>query len=200
MTTPPSGQISMGDLKSELSLVGGPSYDINLSEMNRYVMANGFYDTYNYNYISGGGAQEVPLSNFYSLQTDGAYGFRVQVSVTDYNTFNSTLFNQSVGGGIAGAQAQPNQFQNPSSPLANPFNSGIPITHSDQVSVDVSCNNIAGPPFTQNLYIEYNNGGGFTPYAGSPYFGPSINANSGVLSNTANNPTAAASFEVQCYQ
>ena len=88
MTTPPSGQISMGDLKSELSLVGGPSYDINLSEMNRYVMANGFYDTYNYNYISGGGAQEVPLSNFYSLQTDGAYGFEVQVSVTDYNTFN----------------------------------------------------------------------------------------------------------------
>jgi hypothetical protein len=141
MTTPPSGQISMGDLKSELSLVGGPSYDINLSEMNRYVMANGFYDTYNYNYISGGGAQEVPLSNFYSLQTDGAYGFEVQVSVTDYNTFNSTLFNQSAVGGLAGAQAQPNQFQNPSSPIANPFNSGIPITHSDQVSVTVNCNN-----------------------------------------------------------
>jgi hypothetical protein len=200
MTTPPSGQISMGDLKSELSLVGGPSVDINLSDMNRYIVANGFYDIYNYNYIAGGGTQEVPLSNFYSLQTDGAYGFEVQVSVTDYDTFASTLFNQSVAGGQSGVQAQPSQFQNPSSPIANPFNSGINITHSDQVSVDVSCNNISPfPPFT-DLYIEYNNGGGFTPYPGSPYSGPSISATSNVLSNTANNPTSAASFEVQCYQ
>ena len=198
MTTPPSGQISMGDLKSELSLVGGASYDISLNDCNSNIMANGFYDTYGYSRI--GINTQVPLSNFYSLETEAAYELRVGSSITDYNQFDSVLFNESRAGGTSGPQAQPDQFPNPGTPTNPAFVNAVDIVHCDEVRITLTAQNTAGAPFNQNLYIEYNNGGGFTPYAGSPYFGPSISADSGVLSNTANNPSAAASFEVRCYQ
>ena len=103
MTTPASGQISLGDLKSELNSAGfsAPSADIALSEMNSYNMLNGFYDTYGYSFI-GGGAQ-VPLSNFYDLQAECASNFVVAGTITEYNFFMLMITNDSSAGGISGA-------------------------------------------------------------------------------------------------
>lgn len=199
MTTPASGQISLGDLKSELSLVGGASYDISLNDCNSNIMANGFYDTYGYSRI--GINTQVPLSNFYSLETDGAYELRVGLSITDYNQFDSVLFNESTVGGTSGPQAQPNQFPNPGTPTNPAFVNVVDIVHCDEVRITLNAQNTAGPPFNQNLYIEYSldNGSTYTAFTGSPFSGPSINLNGGVQNNAPNN-VGGATFTVQCYQ
>jgi hypothetical protein len=199
MTTPASGQISLGDLKSELSLVGGASSDISLNDCNSNIMANGFYDTYGYSRI--GINTQVPLSNFYSLETDAEYELRVGLSITDYNQFDSVLFNESRAGGTAGAQAQPDQFPNPGTPTNPAFVNGVGIVHCDEVSITLNAQNTAGPPFNQNLYIEYSldNGSTYTAFTGSPFSGPSINLNGGVQNNAPNN-VGTARFTVQCYQ
>jgi hypothetical protein len=196
MPTPSYGQISIGDLKAELSFVGGASSDISLSDCNSYIMANGFYDTYGYNRIIG---SQVPLSNFYLLETVAAYSFSVAFSVTDYNSFQSVLSNVSVAGGNSGGNASPNSFSNPSSGTLSPGNTnGINITHMDELIVGVSCsNNSPRPPFT-DLYVEWDNGGGFTGFPGSPFNGPIINVNSGTQSNAVNGGTPT--FSVNCYQ
>jgi hypothetical protein len=198
MATPSYGQISIGDLKAELSLVGGASYDISLSDCNSYIMANGFYDTYGYNRIIG---SEVPLSNFYLLETFAAYDFLVGSSITDYNNFKSSLSNLSSAGGNSGANASPNSFDNPSSGTLSPGNSNaINITHMDELIVGVNCfNNSPRPPFT-NLYVEWDNGGGYTGFPGSPFNGPIINVNSGTQSNAGNASPGTPTFSVFCYQ
>ncbi len=202
MTTPPSGQISLGDLKSELSLVNGPSFDLSLNDANSYNMANGFYDTYGYNRILSG---EVPLSNFYDLQTPCEYEFRVESSITDYDQFSSTYENSSRAGGIDGAQTQPNQYLNPASGTINPPTiNGIDAIHCDEVNIFVNAFNSITPPtppFT-DLYIDYNlnAGGGYVAYAGSPFNGAIINFNGGVQNNSPNDGTGYSRFTVRCTQ
>jgi hypothetical protein len=199
MTTPPSGQISLGDLKSELSLVNGPSFDISLNDCNYDIMANGFYDTYGYNRII---SNDVPLSNFYDLQTDCAYEFRVESSVTDYDQFDSVFENASAAGGVSGAQAQPTQFTNPGVPTNPAFINAIDVTHCDEVIITLTAQNSAGPPFTQDLIIEYSldSGGSYTAYAGSPFDGPTISLNFGVQNNAPNSASSTPRFTVRCTQ
>lgn len=200
MTTPASGQISLGDLKSELNSAGfsAPSADIALSEMNSYNMLNGFYDTYGYSFI-GGGAQ-VPLSNFYDLQAECASNFVVAGTVTEYDLFMLMITNDSSAGGINGANYPGNNYFNPNSGTISPgTTSGVNIVHFDQLSATVSCNNTKFPPTPPfaNLAVRYNNGGGLTNFPGSPFNGPAINVNSGTVSNAANS-SGTPTFTVQC--
>ena len=199
MTTPASGQISIGDLKSELSLVGGPSYDVSLYSCNYDVMADGFYDTYGYNRLT---ATQIPISNFYDLQTECAYELRVQSSVVDYNQFDTTLSNESYAGGTVGPNGQPQQYLNPGTPTNPSFINSIPIVHSEDVSVILTCQNSSGPPFNQQLIIEYSldSGGSYTAIAGSPFSGPSVNANTGILTNAPNSATSTPRFTLRCTQ
>lgn len=196
MTTPPSGQISLGDLKSELSIVGGPSADISLNDANYNVMANGFYDTYGYNRIL---SNDVPLSNFYDLQSDASYELRVESSVVNFDQFDTTLTNESQAGGISGAQAQPNSYLNPGTPTNPAFVNGVDIVHCDLVSIILTAQNSSGPPFPGSLIIEYSldNGGTYTAIAGSPFSGPTVNANTGQLSN-APNDAGTPKFTLRC--
>ena len=205
MTTPPSGQISLGDLKSELSLSpsGGPSFDISLTEANSYNMANGFYDTYGYNRITGG--NEVPLSNFYDLQVPCEFEFRVESSITDYDQFASVLENQSRPGGIDGANAQPSQYNNPSSGTINPPTiNALDAIHCDEISITLTAQNSnipPTPPFA-DLIVEYNlnAGGGYVAFPGSPFNGPSISVNCGVQDNSPNDGSWFSRFTVRCTQ
>ena len=202
MTTPPSGQISLGDLKSELSLVNGPSVNMSLSDANSNTMANGFYDTYGYNRIIG---SEVPLSNFYDLQTPCEYELRVESSITDYDQFSSVLENQSKAGGIDGAQTQPNQYPNPASGTVNPPTiNALDAIHCDQILITLTCQNSNIPPIPPfaNLIVEYNlnAGGGYVAFPGSPFNGPAINVNGGVQDNSPNDGSGFSRFTVRCTQ
>ena len=202
MTTPASGSgpISLGDLKSELSLIGGPSTDIALSKCNSNIMADGFWDTYRYNQITGGG--EVPLSNFYDLQTPCAYTFKIQSSVTNYNDFTSRLTNLSQAGGQSGTNAKPATFDNPTSGTISPgTTNGVNIVHMMDLDVLVSCrNNSPIPPFA-NIYMEYDYGaGGTVPFAGSPFNGPTVNAAGGSVQNVGNATPGTPNMQVNCYQ
>jgi hypothetical protein len=199
MTTPASGQISLGDLKSELSLIGGPSSNIKLARCNDNIMADGFWDTYSYKPITGGG--EVPLSNFYNLQTPCAYTFKILSSVTNYNDFTSRLLNLSQAGGNSGPNAQPTTYDNPTSGSISPgTTNGINIVHMQGLDVNVSCrNNSPIPPFA-NIYMEYDYGtGGTVSFAGSPFNGPTVNVNGGPAVNVPND-TSTPNFGVNCYQ
>ena len=199
MTTPASGQISLGDLKSELSLVGGPSYDISLANMAAYVMADGFYDTYGFTGQTGYGTGQVLLSKFYDLQSDASFVLYVQSNVTDYDQFQAILTNQSQATGTPGPNQQPNQFRNPATGTVSPgYNNGVNMTHMNQLDVTVNCNNTAGPPFGGQLNIEYNDGSGYAAFPGSPFQGPIINVNSTTVSNSPNN-IGTPTFYVQCY-
>ena len=201
MTTPSSGQISLGDLKAEFNSAGfsAPSVDIALSEMNSFNMLNGFYDTYGYSFIPGGGSQE-PLSNFYDLQVECSSTFVVAGSVTEYDLFLLTITNQSSPGGQNGANYPGNNYFNPNSgTISPPTTSGVNIVHFDQLSASVSCINTKVPPTPPfaNLTIEYNNGGGLTAFPGSPFNGPTLNVNSGTVSNDANS-VGTPIFTVEC--
>jgi hypothetical protein len=199
MTTPASGQISLGDLKSELSLVGGPSADISLFSVGTAVMSDGFYDTYGFT------SQTVTypqfnLSYFYDLQTDASFDFQVDSSITDYVDFSSFLNNISQVGGTVGPNAQQNPFYNPQASVLQPGTSNAEnIVHMQELDANVACSAASPvPPFT-DLYVEWNNGGGFTGFAGSPFNGPSINVNSGIQDNAPNN-AGTPTFEIRCYQ
>jgi len=199
MTTPSSGQISIGDLKSELNAAGfsAPSYDVSLLSANSYNMMDGFYDTYGFNRnISNA---DISISNFYNLQTDCSFNFIVGGAITAYFDFVSVLNNLSVAGGTNGSFFAGNDFLNPPTGFIQPGTTqGINITHMDQLLVTVSCNyNVIPPtpPFT-NLTIQYNNGGGLTNFPGSPFGGPGLNVNSGVVDNAAN--AGSPTFTVQC--
>jgi hypothetical protein len=202
MTTPASGQISLGDLKSELSLVGGPSVDISLTYSAFFVMADGFWDTYGFTgQTSGYGAAPVNLSSFYSLQTDASFDFQVDSSITDYVDFSSFLTNITyASGGAAGPNAQQNPFYNPQGGVLQPGTSNAEnIVHMQELEVTVSCTNVSPvPPFT-DLYLEWNNGGGFTAFPGSPINGLSISISSGIQDNAPNN-VGTPTFVVRCYQ
>ena len=205
MTTPPSGQISLGDLKSELGLSpsGGPSFDISLSEANSYNMANGFYDTYGYNRITGG--NEVPLSNFYDLQVPLEFEFRVESSITDYDQFASVFENISRAGGVDGANAQAGSYLNPTSGTINPPTiNALDAIHCDEIQITVVAQNSNVPPIPPfaNLIVEYNlnAGGGYVAFPGSPFSGPSINVNGGVQDNSPNDGSGFSRFTVRCTQ
>jgi len=189
----------MGDLKSELSLVGGASSNINLAKCNDFVMANGFWDTFRYNRIAGG--DEVPLSNFYNLQTPCGYIFKIDSSVTSYNDFTSRLDNLSIAGGNVGPNAQPISFDNPTSGTISPgTTNGINIVHMMELNVNVSCrNNSPIPPFA-NIYMQYDYGtGGTVSFVGSPFNGPTVNVNGGVVVNV-DNDSGTPKMQVNCYQ
>lgn len=200
MTTPSSGEISLGTLKSELNNAGfaGPSFDISLFNMNSYDMLDGFYDTYGYNFIGGGG--QVPLSNFYDLQTECGFDLVVGGGITEYDFFQGTITNDSAPGGTQGTYFPGNIYFNPNTGTISPgTTSGINIVHMDQLTASVSCNNTKfppAPPFA-NLTITYDNGGGATGFPGSPFSGPVINVNSGSVSNAANSGTTPR-FTVTC--
>jgi len=194
----------MGDLKSELSLVGGPSADISLATMAGYTMADGFWDTYGFqSFQTPVGAGPVPLTYFYDLQTDASYDFYPQSSITDYQDFGSILTNGSKAGATGGGpNDQPINYFNPTSGVIQPgTNQGINIVHMNQLEVQVSCSHIVPPipPFT-DLFIEWDNqGAGFAPFPGSPFNGPSIGVNSGIQYNSPNN-AGTPLFTVICYQ
>jgi hypothetical protein len=199
MTTPNSGQISIGDIKSELSLVGGASADISLATAASDIMANGFADTYGFIYQTGFGTAPVNLSYFYSCETTASYTFYTQSNITDYKDFQSMLDNNSLGLGTSGPNAAPPSFRNPSSGVQQPGTSNsLNITHMQDLLVNVSCqNNSPFPPFAQ-IYMDYENPS-TNSFPGSPFQGPAVNANTGVVSNTPNNPGTPV-FTVVCYQ
>jgi hypothetical protein len=200
MTTPASGQISLGNLKSELSLIGGPSADISLANMAAYIMADGFWDTYGYTYTIGYGAGPVNLSYFYDLQTNASFDFYVQSSVTDYSNFLAYMNNQSQAGGQSGPNAKTPTWRNPTSGIISPgTNNGVNIVHMYSLDVTVTCDHNAPPrPPFNDLFVEYDNGSGYTGFPGSPFQGPSIIATTGALYNSPNS-TGTPTFYVQCY-
>lgn len=205
MTTPPSDQISLGDLKSELNLSpsGGPSFDISLIEANSYNMANGFYDTYGYNRITG--SDEVPLTNFYDLQVPLEFEFRVESSITDYDQFVAVFENISRAGGTDGADSQAQFYSNPTTGTINPPTINVlDAIHCDEVSITVTAQNSNVPPTPPfgDLIIEYNlnAGGGYIAFPGSPFSGPSINVGGGIQDNSPNDVSGFSSFTVRCTQ
>ena len=204
MTTPASGQISLGDLKSELSYgTGGPDFDISLIDANSHNMNNGFYDTYGYVRITGG--NEVPLSNFYDLQVPLEFEFRVESSITDYDQFAAVLQNMSRAGGLDGADVQPSLYNNPSSGTINPPTiNALDAIHCDEIQINVvTLYSIVPPtpPFS-DLFVEYNlnAGGGYVAFPGSPFNGPSLNINGGVQDNSPNDNSGFSRFTVRCTQ
>jgi hypothetical protein len=199
MTTPNSGQISIGDIKSELLLVGGANYDISLATAAADIMADGFADTYQFIYQTGFGTAPVNLSYFYSCQTLASYTFYTQSNITDYKDFQSTLDNNSLGLGVSGPNASPPSFRNPSSGIQAPGTSNsVNITHMQDLLVNVNCDNLSPiPPFAQ-IYMDYENPS-TNSFPGSPFQGPAVNANTGVVSNTPNN-VGTPVFTVTCYQ
>jgi len=203
MTTPASGQISLGDIKSELSLVGGASANISLAEAAGYNMANGFWDTYGFGaYQTSYSTGPVNLSNFYDLQSEASYVFEIDITVTDYDLFFSFLTNQSQAGGGTGPNQQPANYNNPASGTLSPnTTSGIDIVHMQYLDVTVGCqNNSPRPPFA-DIYMEFDDsqGGGFTPFPGSPFNGPTLNVNSGSQQN-APNSVGTPTVYTRCYQ
>jgi hypothetical protein len=203
MTTPDSGQISLGDLKTELGYgSGGPDFDISLIEANSYNMNNGFYDTYGYNRIIG---SQIPLTNFYDLQVPLEFEFRVESSITDYDQFVAVFENLSRAGGIDGPDVQPSQYSNPTTGTINPPTiNALDAIHCDEIQVNVIAQYSIVPPVPpfSDLFIEYNlnAGGGYVSFPGSPFNGPSINANTGVLDNSPNDVSGFSRFTVRCTQ
>jgi len=202
MTTPNSGQISLGDLKSELSLVGGASSNISLAEAAGYNMANGFWDTYEFLYPIGYSTAPVNLSYFYNLQVEASYIFEIDISCVDYDLFFSFLTNQSQAGGGTGPNQQPANYYNPASGTLSPnTTSGIDIVHMWDLEATVGCtNNSPRPPFA-DIYIEFNDaqGGGYVGYPGSPFNGPTISVSSGAQVN-APNTVGTPTIYTRCYQ
>lgn len=187
MATPPGPPgpgniISFDDLRSQPNIA--PNADISLYLLGTYIYDDGFINSYTYfaNYYplptspSGGAlTQDMSISYFYDIDTeqgtDCSWNSGSIPWVTDVTVDLQDSTNLSSGSNIgSNPQTSPVQIANFG---GTPGTIGDNIQHwySTDITVSVFGNQPPSPPFppSNDVNVEYDIGGGWTPFPGSPY-------------------------------
>jgi len=197
----PGNPISFDDLRSEPNIT--PNVDIGLELMGTYKFDDGFINTYTF-YINNYPPNSPPypslsanlaIGDFYGIETDqgtdcswnsGSIPWVTDVTVTAQDATNL----------YAGGNTGPNPATSPQTI----FNLGVPGTQGDNIQhwyailVEVNVQGTpAPPPFPpppprNDVNVEYNIGGGWNQFTGSP------SSNPGIFNATLNVPNGQTLF------
>jgi hypothetical protein len=198
MATPPGpaspgSPISYDDIRAETNFV--PNTNISLFDFATYIYNDGFINDYTFypafyplpSSPAGGNVTEnASISMFYDIDSVAGYDINFQSGTPSWvSTIDVTI--QDGTNLASGSNSGPN--------AASPVNQnglgygtvGASIPHWYQLNLQVSLN-AGAPPFSPAVNVEYDTGGGFTHFPGSPTIFPGL-LTVGPINNVANGGT-----------
>lgn len=198
MATPPGpaspgNPISYDDLRNEVNFV--PSSDIGLYDFATFIYDDGFINDYTFypafyplgtSPAGGNVTQNASISMFYDIESEAGIDINFQsgtpswVSNIDVSFTDATLLS-------SGSNSGPNNYNSLSFMGLGYGTQGGNIPHWYQITLQVTLNS-GPPPFSPAVNVDYDTGGGWTAFPGSPTTFPGPLTVSGI-NNVANGGT-----------
>jgi hypothetical protein len=199
MATPPGpaspgNPISYNDIKGAGNF--SPSAPVGIYDFATYIYDDGFINDYTFypafyplppSPAGGNLTENASISMFYDIDSVAGYDINFQSGTPSWvSTIDVTI--QDGTNLASGSNVGPN--------AASPINQnglgygtvGASMPHWYQVNLSVTLNLGGGPPPFPAVSIQYNTGGGFTPFGGPPATGPGVYS-VGPINNVANGGT-----------
>lgn len=186
----PGNPISYNDIKSEANF--DPSTNIGLYDFATYIYNDGFINDYTFypafyplpsSPAGGAVSQNASISMFYDIDSFTGIDINFQSGTPGWVTTIDVTFTDNTdlsGGSNSGPNAY-NQLQF----LGIVYGTqGGSIPHWYQLDLAVNLNTGA-PPFSPAVNVEYDTGGGFTHFPGSPTTTSAL-LSTGAINNVAN--------------
>jgi len=198
MATPPGPAspgtpISYDDIRNEVNFV--PNTNIGLYDFATYIYDDGFINDYTFypafyplpsSPAGGAVSQNASISMFYDIDSETGIDINFQSGTPGWVTSIDVTFTDNTdlsGGSNSGPNAY-NQLQF----LGLGYGTqGGSIPHWYQLDLSVNLN-AGAPPFTPAVNVEYDTGGGFTHFPGSPTTMAAL-LSTGAINNVANGGT-----------
>ena len=189
----PGNPISYNDIKSEANF--DPSTNIGLYDFATYIYNDGFINDYTFypafyplqsSPAGGAVSQNASISMFYDIDSFTGIDINFQSGTPGWVTTIDVTFtdNTDLSGGSNSGPNADNQLQF----LGLGYGTqGGSIPHWYQLDLSVNLNTGA-PPFSPAVNVEYDTGGGFTHFPGSPTTMPAL-FSTGAINNVANGGT-----------
>jgi len=198
MATPPGPAspgtpISYDDIRNEVNFV--PNTNIGLYDFATYIYDDGFINDYTFypafyplpsSPAGGAVSQNASISMFYDIDSETGIDINFQSGTPGWVTSIDVTFTDNTdlsGGSNSGPNAY-NQLQF----LGLGYGTqGGTIPHWYQLDLSVNLN-AGAPPFSPAVNVEYDTGGGFTHFPGSPTTMPAL-FSTGAINNVTNGGT-----------
>jgi hypothetical protein len=198
MATPPGpaspgSPISYDDIRAETNFV--PNTNISLFDFATYIYDDGFVNDYTFypafyplpSSPAGGAVSEnASISMFYDIDSFTGIDINFQSGTPGWvSTIDVTFSDATVLG--SGSNSGPNADTQEQFNGLGYGTQGGSIPHWYQIDLQVNLN-AGAPPFSPAVNVDYDTGGGWTAFIGSPTFNPGL-LTTGPINNVANGGT-----------
>jgi hypothetical protein len=198
MATPPGpaspgSPISYDDIRAEVNFV--PSSNIGLFDFATYIYDDGFVNDYTFypafyplpsSPAGGNITANASISMFYDIDSVTGIDINFQSGTPGWvSTIDVTFSDATVLG--SGSNSGPNADTQEQFNGLGYGTQGGSIPHWYQIDLQVNLNTGA-PPFSPAVNVDYDTGGGWTAFIGSPTFNPGL-LTTGPINNVANGGT-----------
>lgn len=198
MATPPGPAspgtpISYDDIRSETNFV--PNTNIGLYDFATYIYDDGFINDYTFypafyplpsSPAGGAVSQNASISMFYDIDSIAGIDINFQSGTPSWVTTIDVTFTDNTNLS-SGSNSGPNAYNQLQFLGLGYGTQGGSIPHWYQLDLTVNLN-AGAPPFSPAVNVQYDTGGGFTHFPGSPTTMPGL-FSSGAISNVANGGT-----------
>jgi len=198
MATPPGPAspgtpISYDDIRAETNFV--PNTNISLFDFATYIYDDGFVNDFTFYPLfyplpssPAGGAvsQDASIAMFYDIDSVTGIDINFQSGTPGWvSTIDVTFSDVTVLG--SGSNSGPNADTQEQFNGLGYGTQGGSIPHWYQIDLQVNLN-AGAPPFSPAVNVDYDTGGGWTAFIGSPTFNPGL-LTTGPINNVANGGT-----------
>lgn len=198
MATPPGpaspgSPISYDDIRNEVNFI--PSTNIGLLDFATYIYDDGFVNDYTFypafyplpsSPAGGPVSQNASISMFYDIESDTGIDINFQSGTPSWVSTIDVSFTDATDLS-SGSNSGPNQNSTIGFNGLGYGTQGGNMPHWYQLNLSVTLN-AGAPPFSPAVSVEYDTGGGFTHFPGSPTTMPGP-LNVGPINNAANGVT-----------
>jgi len=200
MATPPGpaspgNPISYDNIRSEVNFV--PSSNIGLYDFATYIYDDGFVNDYTFypafyplpsSPAGGNVTQNASISMFYDIDSVTGIDINFQSGTPSWvSTIDVTFQDATVLG--SGSNIGPNADTQEQFNGLGYGTQGGSIPHWYELSLTVGLNFGGGAPPFPAVNVDYDTGGGFVAFPGSPALGPGPPLTTGPITNVANGGT-----------
>ena len=198
MATPPGPAspgtpISYDDIRAETNFV--PNTNISLFDFATYIYDDGFVNDYTFypafyplpsSPAGGNITANASISMFYDIDSVTGIDINFQSGTPGWvSTIDVTFSDATVLG--SGSNSGPNADTQEQFNGLGYGTQGGSIPHWYQIDLQVNLN-AGAPPFSPDVNVDYDTGGGWTAFIGSPTFNPGL-LTTGPINNVANGGT-----------
>lgn len=195
MATPPGPAvpgtpISYDDIRGEVNFV--PNTNIGLYDFATYIYDDGFINDYTFypafyplpsSPAGGAVSQNASISMFYDIDSETGIDINFQSGTPGWVTSIDVTFTDNTNLS-SGSNSGPNAYNQLQFLGLGYGTQGGSIPHWYQLDLTVNLN-AGAPPFSPAVNVEYDTGGGFTHFPGSPTTMPAL-FSTGAINNVAN--------------